>query len=185
MKSKYTINSTQQPAGAQRGAVLITSLVILLVLTVLGVSAMNTSSLEEMMAGNLRDQTLSFNAAETGLAGAADTINNWGGRPVATPGGTNNGVFTKDVFGDYATRAFDAGVWSQGIEYGAPSTTDIPGVIEDPVYIIEEADFVAQSAAIGDAVGGKGKVYYKVTSRGRGQSANSITLLQVTYAKRN
>ncbi len=51
----------------QRGAVLVISLLMLLVLTLIGVSSMGTANLEEKMAGNLRDRELAFQAAEAAL----------------------------------------------------------------------------------------------------------------------
>jgi type IV pilus assembly protein PilX len=51
----------------QAGAVLVTSLLFLLVMSLLGVTAMNVALLEEKMAGNLRDRSLAFQAAETAL----------------------------------------------------------------------------------------------------------------------
>ena len=51
----------------QSGAVLIVSLVILVVLTLLGVTAMNTTSLQERIASNTQEQVHAFQAAETGL----------------------------------------------------------------------------------------------------------------------
>lgn len=57
---------------AERGAVLAVSLVIVLVLALLGVTAMNTASLENKMAGNAQSTTLAFQAAESGLAKSAN-----------------------------------------------------------------------------------------------------------------
>jgi Tfp pilus assembly protein PilX len=51
----------------QRGAALIMALVILFILTILGVTAMSTSSLEQKMAGNIQDLTRAFQAAESGV----------------------------------------------------------------------------------------------------------------------
>jgi len=51
----------------QRGIALIMSLVILLILTILGISAMGTSSLEQKMSGNIQEGTHAFEAAESGL----------------------------------------------------------------------------------------------------------------------
>ena len=53
--------------GNQSGAVLIVAMVILIVLTLLGVTSMNTSSLQERMAANTQEQIHAFQAAETGL----------------------------------------------------------------------------------------------------------------------
>lgn len=53
--------------AAQAGATLIVGLLLLLVLTVLGVSGMNTATLELTMAGNTQFQQDAFQAAETGI----------------------------------------------------------------------------------------------------------------------
>lgn len=52
---------------SQRGATLIISLLILLVMTLIGVTAIQTTTMEEKMAGNMRDQNLAFQAAEAAL----------------------------------------------------------------------------------------------------------------------
>jgi Tfp pilus assembly protein PilX len=59
----------RQPAlrGRQSGATLIVGLVLLLVLTVLGVSGMNTATMEVTMAGNLQFQQDAFQMAEDGI----------------------------------------------------------------------------------------------------------------------
>lgn len=54
--------------GRQSGAVLIVALILLVVLTLLGVTAMNTTSLQERIAGNTQEQVHAFQAAETGLS---------------------------------------------------------------------------------------------------------------------
>ncbi len=53
--------------GGQRGAVLVMGLVLLMVLTILGVSGMNTATLELAMAGNAQFHQEAFQAAETGI----------------------------------------------------------------------------------------------------------------------
>ena len=64
------------PVGARResGAVLITALLILVILTVLGISATGDSTLEERMAGNYRDQMSAREAAEMGIRSAEDWL---------------------------------------------------------------------------------------------------------------
>ncbi len=51
----------------ESGAVLIVSMIILVILTLLGVTAMNTTSLQERIASNTQEQVHAFQAAETGL----------------------------------------------------------------------------------------------------------------------
>lgn len=55
-------------ARAQRGAVLVVALVILSVLTLISLSGMNNTMLEETMAGNQQETNRAFQAAESGLA---------------------------------------------------------------------------------------------------------------------
>lgn len=87
-----------RPAGNryQRGTALIMSLVILLILTILGISAMGTATLEERMSGNTQEATKAFQAAESGLN---DALN--------TPGGLdiNSGLAGKDL----PTFTYDGG----------------------------------------------------------------------------
>jgi len=166
----------------QQGAALITSLIILLVLTVLGVSAMSTSSLQELMSGNLRDQNLSFQAAETALKFSEQTIESWGGNePVPTANGANNGVFIVNTFadGDFSTTAHTDSVWNQG-----KASPALAGVKQDPHFIIEHNAFVGGDASYASAIHQQGIVYYRSTSRGHGASTSAVTLLQETYGKR-
>ncbi|MEK8078890.1 pilus assembly PilX family protein [Pseudomonas sp. XK-1] len=51
----------------QKGAVLLLCLVMLLVLTMIGVSSMSSSTLQERMAGGARDYNQAFQAAEASL----------------------------------------------------------------------------------------------------------------------
>ncbi|MBK1701537.1 pilus assembly PilX family protein [Thiococcus pfennigii] len=62
-------NSTRQamPATRQAGAALVIALVFLLLMTILGVSSMQGTALQERMAGNQRDRNQAFQAAEAGL----------------------------------------------------------------------------------------------------------------------
>ena len=52
----------------QQGAVLFTALMLLVIMTLLGISTMTSTNFEEKMAGNSQDINRSFQAAESGLA---------------------------------------------------------------------------------------------------------------------
>jgi hypothetical protein len=56
------------PRSAQTGAVLVMSMVILLILTILGVSALRTTSLEQLMSGNIQEMTRSLQTADSGAS---------------------------------------------------------------------------------------------------------------------
>ena len=58
----------------QAGAVLVVSLIFLLVLTIVGVAAMQNTTLEEKMAGNVKDRNLAFQNAESAIREAETFI---------------------------------------------------------------------------------------------------------------
>ena len=73
----FTATLTANPmAVRQTGAVLVVSLLILLVMTVLGVAAMGTTTLQERMANNNRQQQVAFQAAEAALRAAETYLGN-------------------------------------------------------------------------------------------------------------
>lgn len=59
----------------QKGIVLVVGLVFLLVLTILGVTTLRTTTLEERMAGNLMSKTLAFQDAEATIAAFLNSVN--------------------------------------------------------------------------------------------------------------
>ncbi len=69
----------------QQGVTLIVSLIILLALTMLGITSMKGTTTEIAMAGNLRESALSFQAAEAGL-NQAEAILAAGNDPVGMLG---------------------------------------------------------------------------------------------------
>ena len=58
------------PLNTQRGAVLLVSLMILLIMTVLGIAGMSSTTMEEKMAANNQQQQQAYQAAETALRDA-------------------------------------------------------------------------------------------------------------------
>lgn len=58
---------TSLPINNQRGAILIIAMIMLLLLTIIGLSSMRGTSLQESMAGNMRDSSLALQAAEAAL----------------------------------------------------------------------------------------------------------------------
>ncbi len=71
-----SITARRTDCGNQSGMALVFALVVLLILTILGVSALRTSSLEQLMSGNVQDQTRAFEAADSGVGHALNVIQN-------------------------------------------------------------------------------------------------------------
>jgi type IV pilus assembly protein PilX len=73
MRSEPDIMRTGiSPRSAQGGAALVIGLLLLLVLTILAVSGMNSASLEFVMAGNEQYRANAFSAAEAGIERTLD-----------------------------------------------------------------------------------------------------------------
>lgn len=68
----------------QRGAVLIVSLILLLIMTMIGLASIRGSNLQEKMSANLYDRQLAFQAAESALREAEAYL-------LTTPNPTFNG----------------------------------------------------------------------------------------------
>lgn len=91
------MNMKQHSMKKQSGAALMTALVILVILTMLGLSSMSMNTMEERMAANAQEINRAFQAAETGLDLAYDNadafnINNTIDNP---------NTFTNTNFGSY------------------------------------------------------------------------------------
>jgi type IV pilus assembly protein PilX len=84
--------------NGQRGMALIVSLILLLSLTILGLAAMQNTSLEERMAGSVRAENIALQGAEAGLR-AGET---WLAARAALPEGAVTGAPASD------------GIWAEG-----------------------------------------------------------------------
>ncbi len=67
MTTRMRMSHSIASRHAQRGAALVVGMLLLLVLTLLAISGMNTASLELTMAGNMQYHENAFQAAETGV----------------------------------------------------------------------------------------------------------------------
>ncbi|RZV48942.1 MAG: hypothetical protein EX270_13400, partial [Pseudomonadales bacterium] len=65
---KAIFNPAQPGPGSQQGAVLLTGLVLLFVVTLFGVSGMQTITLDERIVSNMQSSTIAFHGAEGALS---------------------------------------------------------------------------------------------------------------------
>lgn len=176
--------------AAQHGAALIVSLLILLVMTLIGVTAMQTTVMEERMAGNLRNSNLAQQAAEAALREAENLIGPLTAATQPTPVSScatppctvwQPDLLTTDFAGQSRTW------WTaNGIEYGTNLSSNLDMTeAGEPYYVIEELDFVSDSLVIPQAATTNGGTFfYRVTAQGVGGDANAVAVLQSTIAKR-
>ncbi|WP_417667597.1 pilus assembly PilX family protein [Pseudidiomarina sp.] len=163
-----------RPIQRMRGATLVVALIMLILIAIIGFGAMQTTTMEEKMSGNLRDKNISFQAAEAGLREREAWLRGLSTAPPIA------GWLTKS--GDLdLTLSFPFG--AVAMEYGDEGVQDMQNVSSDPVMVMEEMEFLPDDLVTGFDVR-KGRDFYRVISEGRGQTVNSTTVLETTYAKR-
>lgn len=168
----------------QQGAVLIISLLLLLIMTLIGVTAMSTTTLEEKMSGNMRDRNVALQASETALEGGEVWLASLGTAPsaVSTCSAAPCPVWALNVLPDLAGQLQS---WWLGNtqEYGAAGTKDIGEVATDPRYVVAEQAYVRDNLDAGQSAA-TGRNFYVVTSHGTGKTDDAQVIVQSTYVKR-
>jgi type IV pilus assembly protein PilX len=173
------------PRSRQSGAILVISLLLLLVLTLLGLTAMQTTSMEERMAGNTRNINLAFQGAEAGLRDAEDRVRVMVARP-DTCSTAPCAVWQRNVIdGMSATpiRDRDKNWWvTNGQEYGAVGQ-QVADVTQDPLEVTEELGFIPDSLTTGHGPP-EGRDFYRVTAHSFGGNETARAVLESTYTRR-
>lgn len=174
-----TLSRIPTTCHQQRGAVLIMSLIMLLIMTIIGITGMRTTVIEEKMAGNMRDQNLAFQAAEAALRDGENVVEGL----VATSSfdGTGGRLGSADDDPDF----FDNATWSSN---SMAYSGTIPGVASQPRLIIK---FIGQIQANTGSLktGGYGLRNtntvnnFRVTAKGTGRADTSQAILQGYYGK--
>jgi type IV pilus assembly protein PilX len=168
----------------QTGSVLLISLVILLILTLVGVSAMRNTTIEEKMAGNMRDKGLSFQTAEATLRAAEKYIKDNIVSTQAFDTDGSDGLYDKSNMNVWKTLSWDA---NDSIEYSDFDSTY--QIAESPRFIIQHIASIAtdpNTLNLGNYGGNtnSGTIeMFLITARATGGSGNAPIFLQTTYGK--
>lgn len=168
----------------QSGAVLILSLIMLLVMTVLGVTAMQSTVLEEKMAGNFRDRNIAFQAAEAALRNGEAWLLSIGSAPIPDISGSAGVVYKLATLpSTWPWSGTGAGfVTVDGMEESPPVTRVINSA---PRRLIEEIQFVNDGdLTIGTGQAKEGNMQYRITTRGTGGSDNAMVMAESLYSRR-
>ena len=173
----------------QSGAVLVMALLMLFVLTLIGVSSMNTTSMEEKMSGNTRNRQLAFQAAETAVRDAERYITNNINNPTAqfTASGTG-GLYTLGN-GPSTSEAVDKNWWASTtnprMTY-AGTTQDIKSAPQYTIeYLGETKQDEVSSINLPPIGAGQGSIHtFRITVRGTGLTNNSVVVIQSHFGRR-
>lgn len=171
---------------SQSGSVLIISLLFLLVLTLIGVSAMQSTSLEEKMAGNARGGTLAFQAAEAALRNGETWVMGIDLYSPPTPVSTCASApcelwEAEQPDGHPETQAM---AWWQntGREYGTAGTQEFTALASDPHFLVEYLRYDPAGSVIdaNERARQIGPHFYRVSAAGFGPQTSTQRVLQST-----
>lgn len=168
-------NIPASPA-TQHGAILIVCLALLVVLTLLGRSVMETSVLEEKMAVNMKDYMCAFESAEDALRAAEMTLEAKIERP-EHDASASDGVYEPDTL---ASRW-----WDDSGTYNA-AWWDANGVATDNDrdctghYILEYVDDRERNREVQKYEKSAKFFYHRITARGASVNGNSEVVLEAT-----
>lgn len=159
------------PSFTETGSVLIVSLVMLLLLSLIGLAGMQTTIMQDRMAGNMRDKDMAFEATEAALREAENDLNN--SIPVSFSGA--NGL--------YRIGASNLPDWPVDITDNGNSVITYSGsfsnVSAQPKYVVEQIDTIVPPGC--DLSSYCEPVYYRITGVGFGGSDTSTAVLTTVF----
>lgn len=172
----------------QDGAVLVTGLLILLVMTILGISGMSSTSMQERMSGNDRDRQIAFQAAEAALregeefvlTSSYDALD-----PLNFTAACTNGLCQKIASGT-DNNWTDNTVWSTSTKHRVYSG-NFAEITSNPKYIVEDLGKVL-IPGVGLLTDCYNRPFpcpnmYRITAMGTGSSGTSRVMLQSVFRK--
>lgn len=187
---------------AQHGAVLVVSLIFLLLLTMIGVTAMQNATFETKMGDNARQRILAFQYAEAALRAGENALRQ------AVPANPNAQVSTGNC--DITTYWIKGHCWSGSTTMNcaaspptASTTTCTSGAVqisslnasltdqpyEQPRYFIERLITLSGTGS-GSLELGKPQnqslanpSLYRITALGFGNTSDAVVILQTTYQR--
>lgn len=176
-------------AAGQRGAVLVVSLLLLLVMTLLGLGASQSTRLQERMAGNQRDQEIALQTAEASLRAAELRVSST--NPVVVtcrlPGGSECDAYEMRTFVDADRVSLDltkqTDTWWDDYGRDYEFTDDLGDVATTPEFAVERIAEVREVLSVGDSNLDTVRDYYQATARATGMTDTSQVVIQSVYAR--
>lgn len=188
---KKFITPNRKPVAKQTGAVLITTIVLMVIFTLLGVAAMRSSITDINIQGSMKNRGNAFQCAEAAVRAGEIWLDSLSGpaygvttKPIQASSQVwvvNNSVLQNpelQLSGFWQNNNF---TWAYGGSL-INSTSDV-GCKTDPRYFIEALGAVASD---GDGIDyetlAKGRsAMYRITAYSTGIDENATVVLQTTY----
>jgi type IV pilus assembly protein PilX len=193
MKPRLVIAS---PAR-QKGAVLVVSMLLLLVVTLLALGASQSTRLQERMVGSQRNFDLAFQSAEAALRAGERMVDDTNMTAPPLPCASINPpckVYERGFLAStvgYEDQAFQNRDWwiARAQAYATSPTANVIGgteglAVRDPLFYLEELEEVPDALSIPPTGPPPSRVFYRIVARGEGGNANAQVVLHSTYVRR-
>ncbi len=164
----------------QKGSSFIIALMLLVVASLLGITAMQSSIVQERMHGNLRDHQLAFEAAEAAIRDAEEYLKGIGD--------TSSFIGMSGLYGINIQPPDMSSTWDDN--NSRVYSKAIPGVKTKPKYrIIIDSVFCGAKESLNISSYGQMKnipdtTSFKIIARGTGGSDNSVVYLDEYYNRK-
>lgn len=167
-------------SGAQRGSALIVSLVFMLLLTIVGVGAMQSATLQERMSGGSRDVNSAFQAAEAAVRAAEVYLQ----AAAIGPFNGSNGLYLHCAVGVTGSGC-DVPDWRDPASTGWQAREGtLEKVHQQPQFVIQQLPPIPDpSGSLAADEPGHMIDVYRVTARGFGTSDNTMVVIQTMYRR--
>ncbi len=181
MNARIKHISTAQSLSRQCGAALIVSMMMLIILTLIGVTSMRTTVMEERMTSNERNRSIAMHATESAMRDAERTILAYD-QLLQFTNSSDPGTFGE---ADADLDFFDPSIWNDTNSIEATNKDHIASAGEAARTMARQvqrdinADGDKSFKNAGEGVSA-GVTYFKITGRGVGGDTRSEVILQ-TY----
>ncbi|MEH6625108.1 MAG: PilX N-terminal domain-containing pilus assembly protein [Motiliproteus sp.] len=166
----------------QRGATLIVCMIILVVITFMGVGSIQDTTMEEKMAGNMKNRNMAFQAAESGLRDAEGYLSSTVVLPAFN--GTTSGLIAQISGNDPSPYKWSDSDWtaSSGV-YPKTGGDSIPLVSSQPRLVIEKLESVEATPDLEAGQPADTTEYFKITVKAVGGTSSSVVIVESIYKR--
>jgi type IV pilus assembly protein PilX len=174
-------SSSLNHASRQSGVVLFVALILLLILSLLGVTAARMQTVEERMARNDDNRQLGAEAAEAALRNAENGLSTSAPQFIF-PG---PGLYQPDLSTGSPVTAMNWGVPANTVPYGGPPLSSVPAQTQAPKVAVEQLASIAVPGNDASVVSLNPPTppitVFRVTAQGVGADGTSTTTLQSIF----
>lgn len=181
MQYQSSLQRRYSPYHRQRGMALVLALVILVVMTVLGLTALRTSSSERLQVQSAIDVNQAFSVAEIGLREAENWLLTLEENPLDCE------------CGDFAVLALSNTMYNESETYLAIDDWSMEGnegtiilnreTIDGEIVEVGPAFFIIRETFVGETDEGDEQIIYEITAVGYGAKLGTKMVLQSTFVR--